>query len=224
MWGFDLRQDTLDLHRSYSGQLMGMSRWTDPGLLANGEDLGGSIIVSHPDPEALLALADSLLVKPEWVSLDLESWENTPTDVRDNPVEAARKLVDEAHARGYRVMFFMSGNYYLRHQAEAVEIAKFVDGWMFPAQRLQVEYAPDAGWAGGVADTIRPVADSNPNIPLWLLVHITHANSGSRWTAQEIVAYCEEVSDRVDGCFLYDVRDKETGTISEILASQPPVR
>lgn len=224
MWGFSLRVDTLDLHRTYSGQLMGVSRWTKDSVYADAESLGGLIVVIHPDPQALLTLADSLPIKPEWVLLDLENWDNTPAEARDNPVEAARLLVDEAHAQGYRVMLFMARNYYRQHQAEAAEIAKFVDGWIFPAQQIQLQYEPDAGWVEGVDALIQPVADSNPNIPLWIKLNITHPRSGSRWTAQDLIAYCESIRDRIAGCFLYDAREKATETIAEILAWEPPPR
>jgi hypothetical protein len=218
MWGFTLRPDTTGLHRTYSGQLVGISRWTRESLYTELYDLEAPIIASHPDPDGLLELADTLPVKPEWVALDLEGWENTPPEVRDNPVEAVQALVEEAHARGYRVMLFMARAYYQQHQLEAAEIAEFVDAWMFPAQQLQLQYEPGSTWAREVDTMIEPVAAANPDIPLWLKLHVTHPQTGSRWTAQECIAYYEQVSDRIAGCFLYDIQDPTTATLEEVLA------
>jgi hypothetical protein len=118
-------------------------------------------------------------------------------------------------------MLSMSRAYYRRHQPEAAEIAEFVDGWMFPALQLQLQYEPGSTWARKVDALIEPVADANPDIPLWLQLHVTHPQTGSHWTAQECIAYYEQVSDRIAGCFLYDIRDPATATLAEVLAWEP---
>lgn len=221
MWGFTLRPDTLDLHRTYASQLVGLSRWTQEDLYSELNDLEAAIIVRDPNPDRLLELADTLPVKPEWVSLSLSVRDPTPPEVRENPVEAVQALVEEAHARGYRVMLSMSRAYYRQHQPEAAEIAEFVDGWMFPAQQLQLQHEPGSIWARDVETLIKTVADANPDIPLWLKLHVTHPQTGSRWSAQECIAYYEQVRDRIAGCFLHDIQDPTTATLEEVLAWEP---
>jgi hypothetical protein len=135
----------------------------------------------------------------ESLSYDLEGWELTPPEERDDPVEAARLARIMAHGYGKQLVMGPAAGLTRPYWPDMVPHA---DWWVLQAQGAQKKYPALPDFKDAVCTLANEVRQANPNIPIWAQLSTSPVQS---LTVPQFRAYASAIMPScVDGIFVYN--------------------
>lgn len=135
----------------------------------------------------------------EGLAYDLEGWELTPPEERDDPVEAARLARNMAHGYGKQLVMGPAAGLTRPFWPDMVPYA---DWWVLQAQGAQKKYPAIPDFRNAVCTLADEVRQANPDIPIWAQLSTQPLHRSL--TVSEFLAYAYAIMPAcVDGIFVF---------------------
>lgn len=135
----------------------------------------------------------------EGLAYDLEGWELTPPEERDDPVEAARLARNMAHKYSKHLVMGPAAGLTRPFWPDMVPYA---DWWILQAQGAQKKYPAIPDFRNAVCTLADEVRQAKPSIPIW--AQLSTQPLQRSLTVPEFLAYAYAIMPNcVDGIFVF---------------------
>jgi hypothetical protein len=208
--GVGLVPDTISLNLAYPGKGR-MVVAKDVSLAAKyfPQIQGGYRILVGPSLDSLQQLAtqaQQVDLPYEALGYDIENWQQTPAQEKNDPIAATQKAAELAHKYGKLLQMAPPG---VAKGQEVLypKIAAYADLWMIQSQRLQIDNPPGEVYQKWVQDTVNLIRSGNPKIIIWVQISLTPGQRTKILSADDFLAYRQTIVNLVEGVFIFDRLD-----------------